>query len=383
MADRNRTTRADHRCLLPWTLACSLAATAMLTPCMARAASTNRPRPARELATPATGRAVSVGGHLDSEAVSDVAGGLRRGTAYDTVLHLGISFDTAPLGLWRGGRLHVSAVHITSGQADGHLIGDLQGSSNLAAHDADRIYEFWYRQHWGDSWSARIGWIDLNQYLLVADDAQLLINASFGLMPSMSLNLPASTYPEPGFGILVHEQDTRGGTRIGIFQGQPARRAQAFDSGMTAVAERARGPFKLGAWYHRQRANEQRASGWGLYAIWDGVVAAPGGRTLKGFVQAGVSPRSANPVPYYLGAGLNMVAPIAGRGNDRFSAGVARAWVRRQPAAAETVWELTYSAALGRHLYLQPDLQYIVHPGGRTTVGDATVAAVRLHVEFD
>jgi porin len=383
MAERNRRTSANHPRVPPWTFVCSIAATAVLTAGTASAASVNRPRPARQLVTPQAERAVSVGGHLDSEAVNDTAGGLRRGTTYDTVLHLGVSFDTAALGLWRGGRLHVSAVHISSGQADGHLIGDVQGSSNLAAPDANRIYQFWYRQRWGDSWNARVGWIDLNQYLLVADNAQLLINASFGLMPSMSLNLPASTYPKPGFGILLHEHDTRGGTRIAVFQGRPGHRGEAFDSGMTAVAERTRGNFKFGAWDYRQRVNEHRSSNWGAYAIWDGVIAEPGGRVLKGFIQAGLSPRITNLVPYYLGAGLNMPAPIAGRARDRLSAGLACAWVRREPAAAETVWELTYSAALSRHLYLQPDLQYIIHPGGQTAVGDATVATLRLHIEFD
>lgn len=65
---------------------------------------------------------------------------------------------------------------------------------------------------------------------------------------------------------------------------------------------------------------------------------------------------------------------------------VARALVRGRPGGppggAETAWELTASTALGPHLRLQPDPQYIRNPGATGSVPDALVAGMRLQLRW-
>ncbi len=46
-------------------------------------------------------------------------------------------------------------------------------------------------------------------------------------------------------------------------------------------------------------------------------------------------------------------------------------------AGAETLFELTYSDELLDGLSIQPDVQYILHPGADRTVKDAVVLALR------
>jgi porin len=48
----------------------------------------------------------------------------------------------------------------------------------------------------------------------------------------------------------------------------------------------------------------------------------------------------------------------------------------------ESVVELTYSIRLAPAIALQPDLQYVLHPGGSRQYGNALVAGFRAVVDF-
>ena len=50
------------------------------------------------------------------------------------------------------------------------------------------------------------------------------------------------------------------------------------------------------------------------------------------------------------------------------------------PAAGETTVELTYLAQLGSWLTVQPDLQYVIHPGGTRATQNAVVSGLRVAV---
>ncbi|MEA2714557.1 MAG: hypothetical protein QOK27_2518, partial [Gemmatimonadales bacterium] len=46
----------------------------------------------------------------------------------------------------------------------------------------------------------------------------------------------------------------------------------------------------------------------------------------------------------------------------------------------ETTMELTYLAQLGSWLSVQPDLQYVIHPGGTRSTRNAVVLGLRVAV---
>jgi porin len=49
----------------------------------------------------------------------------------------------------------------------------------------------------------------------------------------------------------------------------------------------------------------------------------------------------------------------------------------------ETTYELSYKVQLNQQIYIQPDLQYVVHPGGPDAqLKNATVGLLRLGMEF-
>jgi len=333
--------------------------------------------------------------HLDSEAVSDLDGGLRRGTVSDTVVHAAMAMDTQPLGWWAGGRFAASAVHIRSGQPSQGYVGVLQTVSNFEAEPASRLYQLWYRQQF--SWSdlqLKGGLIDMNQDFMAVDSAAALMNASFGLMPTLSANVAASSYPEPGFGIEAAAAWQSWQYQLGLFQANPTDRGTLFQHGHLAIGEvgydrtvdgKSWGRYKLGVWQYRQSDADLAgvpANDSGVYGVVDQTLFRRGPRDGSVFVQAGASPRSANAVPYYLGAGLQLHAPFHQRSNDLFTAGIARARLRGDNSTAETAYELSYIVRLHRFASLQPDLQYVTRPGGQTGINNALVAILRLHLEF-
>jgi len=361
----------------------------------ARDTDDNVPAPARRPLMSEEPSAFQWSLHLDSEAVSDLGGGLRRGTVSDTVVHAAMAVDTQPLGGWAGGRFAASAVHIRSGQPSQGYVGALQAVSNFEAEPATRLYQLWYRQRfgWSDS-QLKAGLIDMNQDFMAADSAATLMNASFGLMPTLSANVPASSYPEPGFGIEVAAAWQPWQFQLGLFQPDPTDRSSLFQHGQLVIGEmgydrtvngQSWGRYKLGVWQYRQSDTDLAgvpANDSGVYGIVDQTLFRRGPRDGSVFVQAGASPRSANAVPYYLGAGLQLHAPFRRRPNDLFTAGIAHARLRGDNATAETVYELSYILRVQRFANLQPDLQYVSHPGGQTDINNALVTVLRLHLEF-
>lgn len=353
---------------------------------------TEGPAPARRALLSEEPHAFQWGLHIDGEGVSNLDGGLRRGTAYTTVLHGALALDTEPLGGWAGGRLAVSAVHIASDQPSLNYVGDVQGVSNLAAAPADRLYQLWYRQQF--DWQGlrvRGGLLDMNQNFVATDAASTLLNASFGMIPTLTGNVPVSTYPKPGVGLEGHLELDPWHVKLGVFQADPEHRDTLFSNGHLVVVEtgyRVALPhvgsrsYTLGVWQFHQsdrQLGDIPSSDWGAYGLFETHV--PDSQTHV-FLQLGAAPNAVNRVPYYLGAGFQIQGPLRRRAADMLTGGVAHAQLRGDALDAETACELSYIIAVHRFVSLQPDLQYIVHPGGRTDVNNALVASLRLHLEF-
>jgi len=68
------------------------------------------------------------------------------------------------------------------------------------------------------------------------------------------------------------------------------------------------------------------------------------------------------------------LAVAAARNGSHFE----RAQTAGIPAAGETTVELTYLAPIGSWLSVQPDAQYVIHPGGTRVLRNATVLGLRV-----
>jgi porin len=174
------------------------------------------------------------------------------------------------------------------------------------------------------------------------------------------------------------------------------------------------GAYRIGAWYHTssnfadQRydntglslANPQstgipaeHAGDSGVYGVIDQTLyRVPGtdDQGLSAFARAGGTPNDRNLINLYADGGLVYQGLISGRPNDKIGAAAAYARVGNNARgldadtgmfgnfyypvrSSEAMIELMYQAQLRPWLTVQPDLQYIVNPGGGVLNSDGTL----------
>ena len=188
------------------------------------------------------------------------------------------------------------------------------------------------------------------------------------------------------------------------------------------------GLYKLGAWYNSNAFTNQFFTGpggieagglaavppraargdWSLYAVADQLVWRPTGAKVGGvgvFARVAGAPGDRNLVNLSLNGGVTYKG-VFGRDDDTVGLGVG--WARisdttrsadgaaasdagfRPVRTGETVLELSYQAQLAPWWQVQPDLQYVLRPGGGIAdpdrpgrrIGDAAILGVRTTILF-
>ena len=381
--------------------------------------------PARD----SSGRSVILTFAYTGELVHDAVGGARRGSAFAGAAGVEITLLLRRLVGWNGARVFVFALD-THGGAPADLVGDVQGVSNLEAPATLRLEEAWLQQNLLDN---RLSWLvgryDLNTEFYRLQSAAMFSNSSFGIGPEFGQSGVAgpSIFPNTALGTRVDFKPSANVVwRAAVLDGVPVDRPGdgirlfAPGDGALVVAEvallarpdtvsaprqrrfgigrgRARpyaGKLALGGWYYTARFPDlvdtlpnggsvrHRGSG-GAYLIGHLTV-----RSLTAFAQLGLGDGRVNQIAGYLGGGLTFTAPFPSRAQDAVGLAVAAArngshYERLQtsagvPAAGETTLELTYLAQFGSWLTVQPDVQYVIHPGGTRATPNALVPGVRI-----
>jgi porin len=374
-----------------------------------------------------------------SELVQNAAGGVRRGATFPGAAGVQFTLSLRRLVGWPGARIFGFALG-THGGAPSDLVGDIQGVSNLEAPAEVRLEEAWLQQNlFGNRLSWLVGRYDLNTEFYRLQSAALFVNSSFGIGPEFALSGVAgpSIFPNTAVGTRVDFKPSANIVwRVAVLDGVPVGRPEggirlfASGDGVLLVGEVAlltrpdtvgeprqrrfmigRGPARsytgklaLGVWHYTTRFPDlvdtlsngeplrHRGSG-GAYLIADQVVWSAGtGRSgmLTAFAQLGLGDGRLEQIGGYLGGGLTFIAPFAGRKQDELGLAIAAArngshYKRAQtatglPAAGETTMELTYLAQVGPWLAVQPDVQYVLHPGGTRETRNAVVLGLRLAV---
>lgn len=137
----------------------------------------------------------------------------------------------------------------------------------------------------------------------------------------------------------------------------------------------------------------------GAYAAVDQNLWSQGDRNVRAFARIGAAPGDRNAINRTWDLGITATGLIPFRPKDSlglaaagvlwsraardFDADTARfAGTTSQFAGSEHVIELTWLAPLGEHASLQPDVQYIRHPGGARDIADVVAVSLRLALSF-
>ena len=341
--------------------------------------------------------------------LSNTSGGLARGTRLLAKVSLAAAYDAG--GGWTG---LVSGQFTNGVSFSGALVGDVQTVSNIEAVGAVRVYQVWLAHAIPLDGRIKFGLTDLNADFDVQTVGGLFLNSSDGIaaefshtgrngpsiFPTTALALTASLKPAPGWLVNLGafdgvagspEHPARFAIRLGprsgaLLVGQVQR---SWDSGLRLEA---------GAWAYTAAFDaldrsdaagnpERLHTSRGVYGLVEGRLAGKAdGRALSGWVRAGIADDRVDRIAGYTGGGVVLSQPFAGRDGDTAGVSVMRAWFgdparRAEPGLrqAETTIEATYRAPLIPRVAVQPDFQYVIHPGGTPGLRDAVVVGVRLN----
>jgi porin len=334
------------------------------------------------------------------------SGGLQTGSTYLQNVSASLKVDTEKAFGWTGGRFVMEGFYNTGKSLNENFVGSVQDPSAVDVGEPNllRLYQVYYDQKFGNT-DVRVGVMDLETEFGISRPMDPFFNGAFAWSSTLDasgqggLNGP-STYPNTSFGVRVRQKiDDQWSVQVAVVNGMadragsPQSNAVDFNSrfGALAIAEIdfvpiARTKLMVGYWNYtglmdtqnefnedgsvRQARGSQGAyigASTRLYTIKDA-------RGLDGFVNFGISDSTMNQVDRSMNVGLTLTGLFDARPRDKlgFGIGVVRAGDPFQQAQLaegnvvynyETSFELTYRAVLSDWLTVQPNIQYIVHPG--------------------
>ena len=363
----------------------------------------------------------SLGALYVADALSNVQGGLREGSAWLDFLELAVEMDAGRiLGL---GQLttYASLVHSNRPTFSDRYVGDAMVVSNIDSGRALRVLEAWF--DWGFAargpGSLRVGLYDLNSEFDTTESRGLFINSAYGMgqeLAQTGRNGP-SVYPVTALAARVgwapHE---RWRVELAVVDGVPgdpgdthrSRWHLSSSEGALCIAEltTSAGPLaqlSVGHWRYTgtfeglrpDRADSERDNH-GTYVTAEFASHDPprsDRARLHGFLRAGEANDRVNVFERHLAAGVVIDWPWPGPHGSQLGLAASEARVgadhrgtQRRAAAPvaryERNVELTWRVPLGAHAVLQPDLQYVVNPGAERRVPDAWVLGLRMELSL-
>ena len=354
-----------------------------------------------------------------TDLMASVAGGQRRGQAYAGQLAVDVTTDLGKLAGLKGLTFDVSG-DWASGTDLSRDIGNTFTVAQYFEGTQARLTNMYLKQSLfdgrvdvkggrfstGDDFLTSpidFGFVNeaLNPILLAVQQNVPSVtaypNATWGgsvtTRPAAALSLSAGAfYSDPGLNLL-----TANGTEFGI--SSSAGYFVIGEAGYLVNAEKGAlgmpGRYRVGAYYDSNQyaplrnAGRQQTGNQGVYVMGEQMVfreGAPGSATgLSLFGALIYAPQaSINPMPWFASAGASYRGLVPGRDRDTAAFALYYGGFSRDLAghAYELVLEWTYAIAVGRRLTVQPDIQYVINPGGVSSIGNAVVLGVQLAIEF-
>lgn len=387
-------------------------------------------------------RGLTYGLVLNSEALANIDGGLKRGALFHGKLEVTLGADFGKLLGVAAPTFFANAFFIHGdGNISTELVDAFDTISNIAAPAALLLSELWLEQSiFGGAVSLRVGQYSADAEFFISDVSVVFLNSGWPTILALNLpgagpNYPFSTpglrlkaVPVPSLTVLVallHGDPTLGNSAHGPPfrpRGPPLLLAEAIYRHHQEKVGLA-GTLRLGGWHHFgsfpslrfdrdglplaypfSSGEPRQISGTsGLYAIIDQQLFRPPGGDkdsgISAFARVSAAPGEQNPISFYADGGLVLAGLVPHRPDDRIGATVLFArisgalrghdrdrWrytgVAGQQHAFESTLTVQYLAQLVAGWTLQGEVQYVINPGGHTSDPNATVLALRSTITY-
>jgi len=373
-----------------------------------------------------------------TDIAGNVTGGKSQGVTHADNLGLDLLFDLDKLMGLQGG-LFLASVSQRSGHSlSSEHVGNIFTIQQVYGGETFHLIDLAYQQKLlDDRVEFRLGRIAAGDDFLVSPYDWLFMQNGFDGNPiGIFFNSPGMTaYPNATWGLLLKVRPTeRTYVMGGVYNGDPSIRANdhngadmSMNGPVFAIGEAGFqcnglpgdtgliGNYRIGGWYDNSVFTDFETVGygtppatkrgnWGLYTLCDQVLVSFGDRSRNsGLGICGsfmVSPdESVSQMPYFFTAGIvargffpSRPFDLAGFGvvYGHFSNDLRNAQEREQlfdPTIGvqdhETVLEWTYRLYFCKSsIFFQPDIQYVIRPGGTGKIDNALVLGCQMGVNF-
>lgn len=328
----------------------------------------------------------------------------RNAQKYRGNLDMVMTADLEKLGIGPG----IFFIYGQNGHGRGmteRFLGDFQVLSNIDANDFTQLSEYWWESQIIDErFRVRIGQQDANVDFAVVDLGGDFINSSFGFSPTIPLpSFPYNSMAAVGFWDIRENLTLKAGIWDGVL---PSGTWTRVDTNAPffmlelkhkyKIGNEMPGDWHFGVWNHQAnwenlafnggvgQLPELRGSN-GFYGGFDQMIfrEEPDVESDQGlgvFGQYGWAPEDRSAAAFYIGTGLVYKGLFHKRDDDTLGVGLAHVGFSKYVADvdSESYVEFFYKAKLTKTLTLQPDLQFIRHPGGAGR--DAVAAGLRFEL---
>jgi porin len=374
-----------------------------------------------------------------TDVLGNPTGGQRRAVRESDELALSLAADLDKLAGWAGAQFLLSFSIRSGTSLSDKDIGNVFTVAQVCCGHTYRLVNVALEQSlFDDRVSLRGGRITAGDEFLASPLYDTFVQAAFNANPmGILFNVPMSVDPVATWGMRARVRPIREVSLMaGVYNGDPTLGANdkhgvdwtmrgplfaigevGFRLNQEPGATGLPGNYKIGGYYQAGKVPDlfrdvdggsialsglppQMHSGnGGFYILLDQMIyrdgGADSGRGLTPFVSLIFAPDSSvNTMPFFANGGLVYQGPFASRPRDTAAFGVAYGAFSSQLARSqrdarsagsgvgiqkyELALELTYIIQVRRWLQVQPDLQYIINPGGTGKIPNALVLGFQL-----
>jgi len=340
-------------------------------------------------------------------------GGLRRGSAVVSTFDANISIDMKKFMHVPGGIFYADFEAHSFQNPTSSLVGDLQVFDKNTADPFLQMFEFWYQQKFlHNMLRLKIGKVDANAEFSLIDNGLDFETSSAHVTPTLFV-FPTFPDPMPSVNLFftpcklfyasVAAYDANQMDHFLDFSGKPGA-VQATLNGTLWLGETgltwnhlsgkaSDGNLRLGTWRHtgqfnRTDDNSPVQGAGGIYVVinqtlWKPIADKNSTRGFRMFLEYANSNKGVAPIYEHFGCGLLWTGMTENRPHDEIGICTQYGRVSSRPGLVwnyEQTIEGFYRFAFASWVNVQPDFQYIVHPGGKYE--NALTVTLQLNVKF-
>lgn len=361
---------------------------------------------------------VDVSASYTNNLAGNPAGGVRQGFAYADSIEFGVEIDFGEIAGWHGLTLSAGAFDRNGRSLSDDAIGNVFTVQQVYGGQTFSFYTLFLEQEFADGKAAlKAGRFSVGDDFATSDLYELYMNYGIDSNPqTLGLNPAFTTSPEAVWGATARVEPVSGWSALaGVFQttaidlyaGHGFDWAMGGGDGVLLIAQGAWSPvigrsradgglpgrYGFGGFASTgQGGPEPAAATHGFYWQAEQMVFREGKSDGEGMTVWAVAvlmePMGSEEVPFQVNAGIVYTGLIPGREEDVAMVGVASGRIgdveNGFPSGGgwECVMEFGYRIQLPGEAFVQPNLQWVLQPGGRGEIPNALVLGAQMGISF-